>query len=280
MPNKTSMPHVLLVGCGKQGITYVEGWLKSGIDPKHIAGVVTSTKKADALKARYPVAFYAGLEAVPASVKPAVVLLCTPGTVMDSVLAQCRRYVAEKSVFLSVVAAINLAAHGAGLGAGAIVARASSNVASIVARGCFGLLGNELVGAAERKRCDDVLLPMGAAVWLDREEHVDLATAISGCSLAYYINMAEGLADAAAKHGLPQDQANRLVRAALAGAGESMRQLPDESMPDYRRRLTNPGGSTEAGMKVLLKDGRLATLMADVVDAILKRQADRWKPKR
>jgi pyrroline-5-carboxylate reductase len=92
--------------------------------------------------------------------------------------------------------------------------------------------------------------------------------------------MAEGLADAAAKHGLPQAQANRLVRAALAGAGESMHLLPDESMPDYRRRLTNPGGSTEAGMKVLLKENRLANLMADVVDAILKRQADRWKPKR
>lgn len=274
------MPSVLLVGCGKQGSTYVDGWLKSGIDPKLIAGVVSSAKRAKELKARYPIEVYAGLDAVPAAVKPAVVMLATPGTAMDSVLAQCRRFVPQKSVFLTVVAAVNLAAHESGLGDGAAVARASSNVASLVARGCFGLFGGRWLGEREARLCDQVLAPIGTTVWLDREDHVDLATAISGCSLAYFIAMAEGLADAAIAAGLPAEKATRLVRAALAGAGECIHVRPDEPMPQFRLRLTNPGGSTEAGMNVLTRDSRLARLMAEVVDAILKRQADRWKPKK
>lgn len=276
-PSGEPLPRTLLVGCGKLGIAFVHGWLRASVDRGRIDAVVATEASAAKLRSRFGIAVHAGIDAVPAGVRPQAIVLATPGHDIDGVLAKCRRFANRDSVFLSMIAGIPVSVHEAGLGPAAAVVCSSSNVAALAGRGCFGLYRGPSCDERRARLGERVLSPIGECVWLDGEDQLSVATAISGCSIAYFMLMAEGLAAAAVERGIAPEPAMRLARAALSGTGECVRVNAGETLSDFRKRLTNPGGSTEAGMNVLMRDGALPRLMRDAVSAIVDLQKDRWK---
>jgi pyrroline-5-carboxylate reductase len=88
---------------------------------------------------------------------------------------------------------------------------------------------------------------LGSVVELP-DSQFDLATALMGCSPAYFALVAEALAEAGAAAGLDEELAERLVVGAAAGTGALMRV---RRPADLRVSVTSPGGSTEAGLEAL-----------------------------
>lgn len=80
----------------------------------------------------------------------------------------------------------------------------------------------------------------------------DLATALMGCSPAYFALVAEALAAAGVRAGLDGELVERLVVEAAAGTGALLRVRPPA---DLRVAVTSPGGSTEAGLEALEEEG-------------------------
>lgn len=276
-PSGEPLPRTLLVGCGKLGITFVQGWLRASVDRGRIDAVVATEASAAKLGSRFGIAVHVGTDAVPAGVRPEAIVLATPGYDVEGVLAACRRFANRDSVFLSMIAGIPMSVHEAGLGPAAAVVCSSSNVGALAGRGCFGLYRGPSCDERRARLGERALSPIGECVWLDGEDQLSVATAISGCSIAYFMLMAEGLAAAAVERGMAPERAMRLARAALSGAGDCVRLNADETLPDFRKRLTNPGGSTETGMNVLLRDGQLPRLIGGAVTAIIDLQKERWK---
>lgn len=84
------------------------------------------------------------------------------------------------------------------------------------------------------------------------DEQFDLATALMGCSPAYFALVAEALTEAGVAAGLDEELVERLVVDAAAGTGALMR---TRRPADLRVAVTSPGGSTEAGLEALEREG-------------------------
>ncbi|HEY5816762.1 MAG TPA: pyrroline-5-carboxylate reductase [Solirubrobacterales bacterium] len=84
------------------------------------------------------------------------------------------------------------------------------------------------------------------------DSQFDVATALMGCSPAYFALVAEALADAGVSAGLDRELVERLVVEAAAGTGALMR---IRRPADLRIAVTSPGGSTEAGLDALDREG-------------------------
>lgn len=83
------------------------------------------------------------------------------------------------------------------------------------------------------------------------DSQFDLATALMGCSPAYFALVAEALAKAGVDAGLDAELAERLVVGAASGTGALMRV---RRPADLRVAVTSPGGSTEAGLEALERE--------------------------
>jgi pyrroline-5-carboxylate reductase len=95
----------------------------------------------------------------------------------------------------------------------------------------------------------------------------DEATAVMGCAPAYLALAVEALADAGAAAGLDAEVARELVVETTAGTAELLR---IRHPADVRKAVASPGGSTEAGLEALDREGARAAFEA-AVEASLER---------
>lgn len=107
---------------------------------------------------------------------------------------------------------------------------------------------------------------LGSVVELP-DSQFDVATALMGCSPAYFALVAEALADAGVSAGLDETLVEKLVVEAAAGTGMLMR---IRRPADLRIAVTSPGGSTEAGLEALEREGAREAFKA-AVQASLER---------
>jgi pyrroline-5-carboxylate reductase len=143
---------------------------------------------------------------------------------------------------------------------GAEVGRVMPNVAVEVGGGILCIAGEFSPEVREK------LSLLGSVVELP-DSHFDLATALMGCSPAYFALVAEALAEAGVGAGLDGALAERLVVEAAAGTGALMR---NRRPADVRVAVTSPGGSTEAGLEALDREGAREAFKA-AVEASLER---------
>ncbi len=141
---------------------------------------------------------------------------------------------------------------------GAEVLRVMPNIAVEVRRGVLCVAGE----ASEEVRATLGLL--GHVVEIaDRD--FDQATAIMGCAPAYLALAVEALADAGAAAGLDRELAGELVVETTAGTAEL---LQVRHPADVRKAVTSPGGSTEAGLEALDREGAREAFEAAVAASL------------
>jgi pyrroline-5-carboxylate reductase len=134
------------------------------------------------------------------------------------------------------------------------VGRVMPNLAVEVRRGVLcasGDLSRELRGALGK---------LGHVVELP-DSQFDAATAVMGCSPAYFALAVEALAEAGAAEGLDGELARELAVETLVGTGELLRK---RDPLDVRSSVASPGGSTEAGLEALDREGATEAFAAAV----------------
>jgi pyrroline-5-carboxylate reductase len=125
------------------------------------------------------------------------------------------------------------------------VGRVMPNVAVEVGSGVLCIAGEFSSEVREK------LSVLGSVVELP-DSQFDLATALMACSPAYFALVAEALAEAGVGAGLDEKLVEKLVVGAAAGTG-SLMQIRRPA--DVRISVTSPGGSTEAGLDALDREG-------------------------
>lgn len=112
----------------------------------------------------------------------------------------------------------------------------------------------------------DLLGALGRLVEV-RDDQLDAATAVMGCSPAYVALFAEAIAGAGAREGIDQRLAKELVLDTFAGTAELLREREPAAVRDA---VASPGGSTEAGLEALAAH-RVAEGIEAAVEASLER---------
>ncbi len=169
-----------------------------------------------------------------------IVVLAVKAANLDQVAGE----LSSAKVVISLLGAVSLEKVAAAF-PGAKVVRAMPNIGVEVRRGVLCVTGGE---DAEVRRLLELL---GHVVELPDEEF-DAATAVMGCAPAYLALAVEAIADAGAKDGLDEELARDLVVETTAGTAELLRL---RHPADVRKAVASPGGSTEAGLEALDREG-------------------------
>lgn len=251
---------LVLLGGGKMGTALAAGWIAGGLPPEAVHVIEPQpSAKLQALGAHLN---------APLPAAPALVVLAVKPQVMAAALPQVAGLAAQGAVFLSIAAGLRLGFYESALGSGTPILRAMPNTPAAVGRGISALIGNAAASPAAWDLAEAALSAVGAVVRLQDEGQMDTVTATSGSGPAYVFHLIEALAAAAEAEGLPAGLAQRLARETIIGAAELARLSP-ESPGQLRQDVTSPGGTTAAGLAVLMPE--LTDLMTRTVQAAAAR---------
>ena len=183
---------------------------------------------------------------------------------MTDVLEDIKDVVRNDTLIISIAAGIKVGNITAILGDMAAV-RVMPNTPALIGEGASALFANDkakpMLGKAK-----SIFSAVGKTVVVDDEGLIDAVTAVSGSGPAYYFLVMEEMIKAAIELGLPEDVAKDLVLQTAKGAGMLAIEADKngESPAELRRKVTSPGGTTEAAIKVLA-EGKFGPLIAAAV---------------
>jgi pyrroline-5-carboxylate reductase len=127
------------------------------------------------------------------------------------------------------------------------VVRAMPNTPMLVGEGAAALCKGAHATDADLERIHQLFA--SCALVLDvAEEQMHAVTALSGSGPAYVFYLAEAMARAGAAMGLSERDAAALTEKTLLGAARMLAET-DEPPAELRRRVTSPGGTTEAAVR-------------------------------
>lgn len=202
-----------------------------------------------------------GADVVILAVKPQVL----PAVCQDISLAIAQ----QKPLVISIAAGINEASLANWLGRDTAIVRCMPNTPAMVQTGATVLHANEHVSAAQRDLAESVMRAVGITRWLDSENLIDVATALSGSGPAYFFLVMEILEQAANELGLPEETAHLLTLQTALGASRMAMESSD-TPAELRRKVTSPGGTTEAAVNHMLDAG-----LRELLSKAMERARDR-----
>lgn len=183
-----------------------------------------------------------------------VVVLAVKPQDAASALPPLRQQLAEKRpLVISVAAGIRTSDLESWCGEGVPVVRCMPNRPALVRAGATALFASEQVNAQQRTIAESVMRAVGAVVWVEKEDTLDVVTAFSGSGPAYFYLFAELMTEAAVDLGLEPAAARVLAIETLYGAGHLAREEASRGGSDLarlRQEVTSKGGTTEAALRV------------------------------
>lgn len=253
---------ILIVGCGNMGGALLTGWLAGGLPPQSFTVVdpVLESVPAGVTLLRDPPA--GSFDLLVLGIKPQM---------LDAVAPSLSSLAGSGATLLSILAGVeldSLARHFPDAGA---IVRLMPNLSAALGKSPLALAATR-IDAVGKAALEDALAPLGSVEWLD-EAQFDLVTALAGSGPAFVYRFIDALAAGAAALGLPADQAERLALATVEGAG-ALASASEHGPGELARRVASPGGTTEAGLRVLDEGGAVARLVAATLKAAADRSAE------
>jgi pyrroline-5-carboxylate reductase len=205
--------------------------------------------------------------------KVQTVVLSIKSQNMTDALESIKDVVDNEKLIISIAAGIKVANIAEVLGDIAIV-RVMPNTPALIGQGAGALFANERAKPMLKKAVV-ILSAVGKAVIVDDEDLIDAVTALSGSGPAYYFLLMEEMIKTGVRLGLPEDVAKDLVLQTAKGAGllavEADRN--GESPAVLRQKVTSPGGTTEAALRVF-KEGKISELISAAINRAYERSRE------
>jgi pyrroline-5-carboxylate reductase len=262
MTNLTLPGPLFLIGCGNMAGAMLEGWLAAGADPRLITVVRPS--------GRAPAPGIRTLTALPEDEVPALVLLGVKPQKLAEVAPLLARALKPETILVSILAGTTLAALRGHFPAPRTIVKAMPNLPVSLGKGVTDLYSDRAGDAAAETLVERLMGALGHAEWFEDEKLFSVASALTAAAPAFLYRFLDALAEAGAELGLPADQAARL--AAIMAEGASALAARSEAAPrELARRVASPGGTTEAGLRVLDSEDGLKALVLRTLDASRRR---------
>lgn len=256
---------IFLIGAGRMGGALLRGWFAAGVPATAVAvrDPQPSPELAALLKDR-------GIADRPSSA-PDIIVLAVKPQIMTKVLDEIASFAGPETAVLSIAAGRTVSSIASHFPEKTAIVRAMPNLAAEIGRGITAAFPNEHVSAKQRELAGYLLGAAGDVAWINDEILIDAVTAVSGSGPAYVFYLVECLAAAGRDAGLPEELAAKLARVTIEGAGELLHRSPF-TPAKLRENVTSPGGTTAAGLSVLMRG--LGDLVRETVAAAAKRSRE------
>ena len=240
-----------LAGCGNMAGAMLARWIEEGVDPAHVSVIRPSGAPCGE-----------GVRVTkdyPEDEVPAIVLLGMKPYQLDLATPALAPILDRETILVSILAGVELASLRARFPAPRTIIRAMPNLPVRIGKGVIGLTSDS-GDIAARTIVSGLMAVLGHAEWFEEEDSFQLAGVLTGAGPAFLFRYIDGLAAAAAQLGLPFEQSGRLALKMVAGAA-ALASVSEDDPEALARKVASPGGTTEAGLKVLDEDRALFDLL-------------------
>jgi len=252
---------ISFVGGGAMAEAMVKGLLdRRLVEPDRIVAAGPRPERGAELRERY------GIEVTTdnrAAVEGAgVVVLAVKPQMLGKVMPALKGRVAADALVLSIVAGARIGVIEHGLAHPAVV-RSMPNTPAQIGLGITVWAASEAVTVAQREQARAMLTALGEEVFVEDEDYLDMATALSGTGPSYVFLFMEALVDAGVHLGFPRYLAERLVLQTVRGSAEYAR-AAGQHLARMRNQVTSPGGTSAEALYYLEKAGFRTALSRSV----------------
>lgn len=236
---------ILIIGGGNMGLTYARGFLKSHIvEAQNMFILEKSPEKAETLSALEigqvigtPGSYIKDMDLIVLAVKPQDINL-----LFESI----NSFIDSQQLILSIMAGVKIETISEGLKATKII-RAMPNLPAQIGAGMTVYTSSEDVTRIELVTVQNLLSASGKTIYVERENMINAATAISGSGPAYVFYFMQSLIESAKEMGFSQSEAELLTYQTFRGAVDLFNKY-DISCDDWIKKVSSKGGTTEAAI--------------------------------
>ncbi|RLB83398.1 MAG: pyrroline-5-carboxylate reductase [Deltaproteobacteria bacterium] len=275
------MPELLhkigFIGAGNMGQAIIGALIKSECSvPSDLFVCDVLKKQTDILKETYGITILPDNGAVIDACD--VIIFAVKPQSVDQVLSELKataifKKASGKKIFISIAAGTPIKKFEATIYNGLEndkknqmpILRVMPNTPALVLSGMSGLCANSFATAEDVQIAKTILSAMGKVIECP-ESDMDAVTAVSGSGPAYCFYLVEAMIEAAVTLGISPEKAAEMTAATLKG---SMILLEHQAITakELRRKVTSPGGTTEAAIKVLDDNSVKQTIIQAVTAA-------------
>jgi pyrroline-5-carboxylate reductase len=159
----------------------------------------------------------------------------------------------------------------------AAVVRSMPNTPGQIGEGITVWTASARVSDEQRETARQILGALGQEVFVEEENYLDMATAISGNGPAYVFLFTEALIDAGVHLGFPRRIAEQLVLQTIKGSASFYEQA-GRHPATLRNQVTSPGGTSAEALYYLEKAG-FRTAISRAIWAAYQRSLELGKEK-
>jgi pyrroline-5-carboxylate reductase len=264
---------ILLLGCGKMGGSMLEGWLEAGLKKENIDVVEpfeVNNPKFDGIK------FINSLnESELRNEQYDFCIIAIKPQMFDDILPEYKNISDRISCFISIAAGKSVESLEKIFGDQARFIRIMPNLPATIGEGLSGVYFKDNVDDELRNKCNALLESNGEVIELQSEGEMDTLTAISGSGPGYIFHLIEAIKEIAIEKGFTEKRADILARQTVYGSAKMAKERPDLEPAELRKNVTSPGGTTEAGLNVLMhEDNGLKSLFLEAINAAERRSIE------
>ena len=183
-----------------------------------------------------------------------VVLAVKPQVLRDVLIPLQNTFQQYRPLLISIAAGIRLRELDSWSNANLAIVRVMPNTPALIQQGISGMYANERVTSEQKNHAESIMSAVGRTLWLLDESDIDAVTAVSGSGPAYFFYLIEALEQAATNLGLTVQTAKELALQTAVGASQ-LAAKSGEPAAELRKRVTSPGGVTEAALRELESAG-------------------------
>lgn len=243
------MKKLAIVGAGSMAEAFISGILENSlIDRKNIWVTNHSNKeRLQTLSDRYNIRTTYDLHELFTDAD--IVILSMKPKDASTAIQYIREHLTEQMLVVSVLAGVNMSTIEMLAGLPIPIVRAMPNTSAAVGKSATAVAVNHRVSPQQIETVKNLFGTVGLTTFVE-EEQLDAVTGLSGSGPAYIYYLIEAMEKSAVEVGLDKEMASELIVQTLIGAAEMVKNS-SKSSEQLRRDVTSPGGTTEAGVKVL-----------------------------
>jgi len=182
-----------------------------------------------------------------------IVVLAIKPQVLSTVVREIRGHLRRQDLVLSILAGTPIRKIADGLAHAAVV-RAMPNTPAQIGQGITVWTITPEVTEVQKAQAQAILGSLGQEIFVEDEDYLDMATALSGTGPAYVFLLMEAMIDAGVHMGFSRRVASQLVfqtmRGSVAYAAQS-----NKHVAELRNQVTSPGGTSAEALYHMEKGG-------------------------
>ncbi|HAL15540.1 MAG TPA: pyrroline-5-carboxylate reductase [Anaerolineaceae bacterium] len=248
----TNTPTITLIGPGVMAEAVIGGLIRNQVtEPSKITAAGPRIERGEELIERYGIYFTTDNKAAAKGAE--IVILSVKPQRLQGVLAGLRGSIDPQALVLSIVAGAAIQTISQAL-SHPVVVRVMPNTPAQIGQGISVWTASSAVTSTQRELAQCILAALGQEIFVEDENLLDMATALSGSGPAYVFLFMEALVDAGVHLGFPRRISEALVLQTLRGSVEYYAQKKDHPA-HLRNEVTSPGGTSAAALYYLEKAG-------------------------